>query len=772
MKKKTVVVIALLCVVFASLIFTACQNGEDTPPSGEVVPPSGEVVPPSGEVVPPSGEVVPPSGEVVPPSGEVVPPSGEVVPPSGEVVPPSGEVVPPSGEVASTVFCTNSKGSITGLTEYGKTLDSITIPSSIGKENITNIADNAFANCYNLVSVEIPSTVVSIGAFAFSKCNSLQSIEIPTSVTSISKFALYDCRNLRSITLPFVGATLDGAEDTHFGYIFGASSYEENSSFVPVSLYEVKIVGGSRIEANSFYGCDSLTNVEVSDCVTSIGKGAFQNCNNLQSMTLPFVGASLDGINEIYCFYGYFGIDTHFGYIFGASSNPYGIMNENENYVPTTLTKVKLTNCAIIYSRAFYNCKYLRSIELPSTLEMIHQFAFDGCDKLNKVYIDDMANWCSLYAGLAFSTFLSSSIKQSKYSLYLNNELVTELNGDLLDGVQYIEEYAFSGCSSLKKVILPNSVVEIRADAFGECENLTIIEIPSSVTSIGDNAFMYTNNENKNRNLRIYCEATEKPSGYYNSICYDATSIIWGYTNISDIDTDYDFTIHNGQAYITNYSGSSSQVVVPDTLFGYPVVSIGSAFNEMIDLTSISLPNSITTIGSHAFYGCTNLTYIKLPSGITNIGDNAFEGCSSLQYNEYDNGLYLGNDQNPYLVFIMANDSQITSCEINRNAKIIFHGAFRGCSSLQSLEIPRGVISIGRDFFSDCSSLTSIYIPDSVLSVDTFFFSGDFADLTIYCEAEREPSNWNTSCWYNRCGTVIDMLYKMRAIPIVWGYEF
>ena len=139
MKKKTVVVIALLCVVFASLIFTACQNGEDTPPSGEVVPPSGEVVPPSGEVVPPSGEVVP----------------------------PSGEVVPPSGEVASTVFCTNSKGSITGLTEYGKTLDSITIPSSIGKENITNIADNAFANCYNLVSVEIPSTVVSIGAFAF-----------------------------------------------------------------------------------------------------------------------------------------------------------------------------------------------------------------------------------------------------------------------------------------------------------------------------------------------------------------------------------------------------------------------------------------------------------------------------------------------------------------------------------------------------------------------------------------------------------------------------
>ncbi|MCI8421636.1 MAG: hypothetical protein HFE34_05035, partial [Clostridia bacterium] len=56
MKKKTVVVIALLCVVFASLIFTACQNGEDTPPSGEVVPPSGEVVPPSGEVVPPSGE--------------------------------------------------------------------------------------------------------------------------------------------------------------------------------------------------------------------------------------------------------------------------------------------------------------------------------------------------------------------------------------------------------------------------------------------------------------------------------------------------------------------------------------------------------------------------------------------------------------------------------------------------------------------------------------------------------------------------------------------
>ena len=234
-------------------------------------------------------------------------------------------------------------------------IKTIVIPDSI-----TKICYSAFKGCTNLINIEIPNSVTSIGNYAFSGCSNLVNIEIPNSVLFIGSSAFNGCSSLESITLPFVG---NGIDQTHFGYIFGASSYSDNSWYVPTSLKSVTITGSTSIGSSAFYGCSNLTSVVIPNSVTSIGKSAFYGCSHLASITLPFVG---DGIDQ-----------THFGYIFGALSYSY-----NDDYIPTGLKSVTLTGGTSIGERAFYRCYNLTRIVIPNSVASVDSYAFVGCSNL------------------------------------------------------------------------------------------------------------------------------------------------------------------------------------------------------------------------------------------------------------------------------------------------------------------------------------------------------------------------------------------------------
>ena len=188
-----------------------------------------------------------------------------------------------------------------------------------------------------------------------------------------------------------------------------------------------------------------------------------------------------------------------------------------------------------------------------------------------------------------------------------------------------------------------------------------------------------------------------------------------------DIETDYtssNYRTETSSPYyvLTNNStlrNKGVKLIIPSN-----VTKIGNyAFYKYTKLKNVEINDGVTKIGGWAFQNCTSLTGIQIPNSVTIVGIGAFDGCTSLTGTTYDNAVYLGNDNNPYLVLYKAIDTTITSCEINENTKIICYSAFENCTSLISINIPDGVTNISGSAFENCTSLTSINIPDSVTSI-------------------------------------------------------
>ena len=162
------------------------------------------------------------------------------------------------------------------------------------------------------------------------------------------------------------------------------------------------------------------------------------------------------------------------------------------------------------------------------------------------------------------------------------------------------------------------------------------------------------------------------------------------------------------------YVGNATSIVIPDS-----VISVGSgAFEGCSSLTSITIPDGVTSIGYYSvFEGCSSLTSITIPDSVTSIGDNAFWNCSSLtSITMPDSVTSIGNSA-------FSGCSSLTSITIPDSVTSIGNGAFSGCSRLTSITIPDSVTSIGNSAFWNCSSLTSINVPDSVTSIGKEAFS-------------------------------------------------
>ncbi len=195
--------------------------------------------------------------------------------------------------------------------------------------------------------------------------------------------------------------------------------------------------------------------------------------------------------------------------------------------------------------------------------------------------------------------------------------------------------------------------------------------------------------------------------------------------DIKNCSEGLEYTLQGDDTYSVTGIGTCTEadIIIPDTYKGKEVTNIGfAAFEGNETLTSVIVPESVTSISNDAFRLCINLTSISIPKTIEDIGSNVFLSCISLRWNEYDNALYLGNEDSPFLCLIKAKDYSITSCIINEDTKIIASYAFGWCSNLNEISIPDKATNINAYAFYVCENLKSVQIGDNVKKIGEFCF--------------------------------------------------
>ncbi|MBQ5779187.1 MAG: leucine-rich repeat protein [Paludibacteraceae bacterium] len=314
----------------------------------------------------------------------------------------------------------------------------------------------------------------------------------------------------------------------------------------------------------------------------------------------------------------------------------------------------------------------------------------------------------------------------------------------------------------MTSVTIPNSVTSIEGGAFYDCYGLTSITIPNSVTSIGDGAFRFCSNiETADISSQAAFNAiafTDKLTSIIlgddiTSIGYEKFSDCYGLTSINVAEDNLNYASIDGVLYskdkktlIMCPQGKTGSVTIPNS-----VTSIGgSAFSGCKGLTSITIPNGVTSIENDTFKGCTGLTSIEIPNSVTSIGDLAFSDCTGLT------SVTIPNSVTSIGKYAFHNCAGLTSIEIPNSVTSIKDGTFFGCTGLTNVTIPNSVTSIGYSAFSGCTGLTSVTIGNGVTSIDFYAFEGctGLTSIIVSCEKYdyfKEKISRYSSIVYGNC---------------------
>ena len=684
-------------------------------------------------------------------------------------------------------------------------------------QSVATIGANAFAHCTALRSITLNEGLTTIGSFAFDGCTALTDITLPDSLEELGTGVFRHAESLETINFPTL---IIAIPNVTFQYCLSLKSV-----VIPATV--------SEIGHSAFSYCYGLDSLRIEGDITTIGDSVFFNCYNLTSI---YYNSSIGGDvgDENYIFYNA-GSSTE-GVTLTLGTNAVipnklfdPVFDENKPLITAVAFEDGRTAITSIYSDGL---PYLESITIPDSVTTIEPDAFTGCEgalynEYGITYADGWAIFCDKEAttitirdgirGIANGVFDSctdafsltipenfsnltaedfASLKNLTHAAFPITAISlipkNKLQNAVITSGTNIENSAFSGYTSLTSVTIPDSVTSIGSSAFYNCSNLTSITIPDSVTSIGSYAFQSCSSLTSvtipdnvinieigafngcsslksmtiafvgNKADKTSSDTYQYPFGYiFGTSSYTGgRSIEQSYygrsTSLTTSSTYYipsslrSVTVTGGEILYGAFYNCSmlTSVTIPDS-----VTSIGSyAFYNCGNLTSITIPDSVTSIGRYAFQSCSSLTSITIPDSVTSIGSSAFSGCTGLTEIYYTGDvaswcgisgfgdimssgrmLYIGGEEvEGDLVipdgvtsigsYAFYNCSGLTSVTIPDSVTSIGYSAFEGCTSLASVTIPNSVTSIESYVFRGCSSLTFITIPDSVTSIGSFAF--------------------------------------------------
>ncbi len=346
-----------------------------------------------------------------------------------------------------------------------------------------------------------------------------------------------------------------------------------------------------------------------------------------------------------------------------------------------------------IADSAFYNSKAMTSITIPDSVTEIGiaAFAYTGLQQIS------LPNSITKIESSAFEKCesmqqisLPNGLTEISYETF--SECTSLERISIPDSVKRIGSRAFYNCRNLQEIDIPDSITAIEESAFAQCANLHTVIIPDSVTQIGDRAFADT--KIRTATLSTYA-AARIPTTYLETVML---------TSGKDIESK---TFSN--------CPNLSSVTLPDEL-----QTIGNnAFTSCAALTEISLPDTVTTIGESAFQSCTALKKIDLSARLAKIGNNAFSDCAALDDFTFPETVsVIGNNA-------FADCTALTAIALPNNLADLGIHAFARCTALKSISVPDGITN-WFGVTSGCSSLTSITLPDSITGIGL----GSFRDCT------------------------------------------
>ncbi|MDY0276709.1 MAG: leucine-rich repeat protein [Acholeplasma sp.] len=612
------------------------------------------------------------------------------------------------------------------------------IPLSLKSLHITNtskIGDSALSNIASLTELKLTDSIVELGDFSLSGLHQIEVLRLPSQLELLGESVLHGLSKLKTLFIPFIGRSVDINEtETQFGYLFGQQpfdqSYTSSSYEIPINLTELHVFGAYQIPTYALAYVTSLTHIELSSDIQSIGSYAFsyltnldyiilpdslnhvgeyvfKNTTSLKTMTIPgglheipeFAFASIPNLQSISMSYGVLSIAD---YAFDS--------NASLNFIsfPDSLISIG----AYILS----NDDNIYSVYIPHGVTTIDDFAFNDIANLINIEVDDENQNYASRDGVLYNKTYTKLIKNPE-----GNKLSSiEFAESLLE----IADYAFiNTIDTIKSIELPNSITRIGKGAFSGASAIESLVIPF----IGDTyqsteVFSYIFGE-------IDFEDSYQVGNYF--LPQSLSNIV--ITNQSSVQND----AFNGAVSVQAITFNLSLLSIGHYAFAnLPRLQMDDIPNTLIYLgeyayentlvyhNELTLPNSLTFIGEGALSGSSSLVSLILPfAGQTGDGDELFGHIFGKKlYDEAyitEAGHYIPNSLRSISVTSMDRIPAYTFKEIKyvenlvlpSNLQTIGDGAFTHMLSLKELIVPDSVEFIGRNILFGASHLEHITLP-------------------------------------------------------------